>query len=116
MPKTLEKYLLLVVESTALPLSILIILMILTGYTIIEPTKMQQATLDIINYPIAVKLHTDFTVRLLLVSLTISHGYAGTILLGMKLIKRGYIRKIFNAIITIIYLYFVMLIVYLELM
>ncbi len=37
----LEKYLLLVLETTALSLSILIVLMILTGYTMIEPAKIQ---------------------------------------------------------------------------
>lgn len=114
MPRTLEKYLLLMVESTALPLSILVILMILTGYAMIEPTKIQHATLNMINYPVAVKLHTDFTIRILFVSLAILHGYAGTLLLGMKIIKKRHMRKILNTIITIIYLYFVILIAYLE--
>ncbi|MFZ8782696.1 MAG: hypothetical protein ACO2OR_01750 [Desulfurococcaceae archaeon] len=88
----LLRVLLTLVETTSLPLLVVCLLYLLTGYQMLIPG------LKLI--PRARELHTDRVLRSLLLILGLVHGYSGLIILSERRIRNNTIRTIVEAVAT----------------
>lgn len=106
-PKLLRVFLL-IVEITSLPLLLLCLVYLLTGYQMLIPS------LRLIPRPRLV--HTDRVLRVLLVTLALAHSYSGLILLCERRIRNSTLRKLVELSITLLLAYFAILLGILEIM
>ena len=90
-PKLLRISLILI-EITSLPLLVLGLIYLLTGY--------QMLTHSVRLIPRARYLHTDLTLRIILVTMGLIHGYSGLVLMCERRIRNNNLRKIVEIIIT----------------
>lgn len=103
----LLKVLLTLVEITSLPLLVICLLYLLTGYQMLIPG------LKLI--PRARELHTDRVLRLLFLILVLVHGYSGLIIVSERRIRNNTIRTIIEVAVTILLVGLAVLFVILEL-
>ena len=94
------------VESTSIPLIVLMLLYLLTGY--------EMLVLSRILIPNARAIHTDRVLRLILVALVLIHGYFGTLILCERRIRNNLARPIIEFLITVALIFLVALIVLYE--
>ncbi len=75
------------VEATSIPLAILLITFILSGYCLIKSEGIEAATFSLLTYPVCVAIHTSRLLRVLLVTIGLLHGVPGFILLFSKYVS-----------------------------
>ncbi len=103
----LLKIMLLLVEATSLPLLVLSLVYLLTGYQMLTPR--------VRFFPKPRLIHTDPVLRILLATLGLIHGYSGLILLFERRIRNNALRIMIEAIVTGLLLGIAGLIILLEL-
>jgi len=96
-PKLL-KTLLALTEVTSIPLLVLGLIYLLTGY------QMLSSSLRLI--PRARLVHTDPVLRALLAAMALVHGYSGLIVLCERRIKSGSLKKLIEFLVTGLLVFF----------
>ncbi len=69
------------VEATSIPLAILLITFVLSGYCLVKSEAVEAATFSLLTYPVCIAIHTSRLLRVLLVTIGLLHGVPGFILL-----------------------------------
>ena len=82
-----SRYSLALIETTSIPLLLLTLVMMVTGYTLAHPETIP-TLLPPIDYSTAQQLHTDPIIRTCYTILATLHSTAGTIMLIEKHVKR----------------------------
>ncbi len=109
------RYLMIVVEASSIPLLILILLMILSGYGILYPDKIRMLTGGLISDRIAFKIHTDIVIRISIIAILLIHGFTGLLLLSEKYIRNNLMKKIIILCITVVLVFLLMIPILLDL-
>ncbi len=104
------------VEITSIPLLILSLLYILTGYGMISGTMQRILLLIGLSYSDIINLHTDPHIRQLLVIIGSIHGLSGTILFISKYIRRVFIQDLLILLTLTIFMIVISLVVLSEFM
>jgi succinate dehydrogenase hydrophobic anchor subunit len=102
------RILLTLVETTSLPLLVLCMIYLLTGYQILLPG------LKLI--PMARVIHTDLVLRVSFIVLTLIHSYSGLIILCERRIKNNTLRTLIESTITGLIVIFTALFIIIEIM
>lgn len=100
------RVLLVLVETTSIPLLVLCLVYLLTGY------QMQTSSLRF--FPRAREIHTDPTLRVLLVIMAFIHGYSGLILLCERRIRNKILKLAVEYSITGLLIVLAVFIIFLE--
>jgi uncharacterized lipoprotein YajG len=74
------------IEATALPLFVLALIYLLTGYQVLSPR--------VAIIPRARLLHTDPVLRMAAIALFLAHSYGGLILTTSKYVKKQRLREL----------------------
>ncbi len=110
----LIKYLVVVNEAFSIPLALLLTLMIISGYGILYPSKIQVLTGGLTMEEAFYHIHTDKIIRLSLTTLLLIHIHTGLIILVEKYVKMRSLKKILQIIISIPLLYIYILLIIIE--
>lgn len=98
---------LLLVEFTSIPLAVIGLVYLLTGYQLLLPGHH--------IFPHARAIHTDRALRVLLVAFSTVHCYSGLLLLLNRTIRRRKIKDLLEALVTALTILFAVLFACLEL-
>ncbi len=88
------------VEATSIPLAILLMAFILSGYCLVKSEAIEAATFGLLTYPVCVVIHTSRLLRVLLVAIGLLHGVPGFILLFSRYVSSG-LRKFLEILIIV---------------
>lgn len=99
------KLMVLLVETTSLPLLVLTLVMILSGYGMLYPMLIESLTLGLIGYGEAARIHTNPLIRAGFTLLALIHGLAGSILLVERYVKNPFVKRVIEYGIAFILLY-----------
>lgn len=102
----LVKTALLMVELTSLPLMVLVMIYLLSGYQMLDP--------EVKIIPEARKIHADWLLRLISMTLVYVHTLGGGIFIVERHIKKVTQRKIIEAVIAILVTMLLIIILALE--
>lgn len=102
------KYALLLVEFTSIPLLILGLAYLITGYQLLVP--------GIQMVPYARLIHGDKALRVTLVAFSTLHGYAGLLILLHRRVKGKLLRSALEVSVNVVTLLLVATFIYLELL
>lgn len=102
------KYALLLVEFTSIPLLILGLAYLITGYQLLVP--------GIQLVPYARLIHGDRVLRVVLLAFSILHGYAGSLILLHRRVKGKLLRDVLEVFVNIMMLLLVVTFTCLELL
>lgn len=102
----------LILESSALPLAVVLIIFILSGYGLIT-TTMERFGL---NYRISTLIHTSRTFRLLLITLTYAHLCSGFEIMIFRYLKKPRLRYGFKTLLYVLVAASLLPIIYCELL
>ncbi len=114
----INKYLfiLLVVEALSIPLFLTTILLIISGYGIINPRVVNLLTFGLMNYATSANLHTTEILRISFTILVLIHSYGGLILLSLRRIRNKLLKNIVSLLSSIITLYVFIILILSELL
>lgn len=98
---------LLLVEATSIPLLVLGLVYLLTGYQMLVPS--------VKLFPRPQQIHTDLVLRIIFATMGLIHGYSGLILLLERRIRNNTLRLIIEGIVTGLFIAIAVLILVLEL-
>lgn len=90
----LLRVLLTLVETTSLPLLVICLIYLLTGYQMLIPSLKL--------FPRAYQLHTDRVLRSLLLIFGLIHGYSGLIILCERRIRNNTTRVIVESVVSVL--------------
>lgn len=82
-----------IVELTSIPLAVLMLLFIYSGYGLISTTMENYG----FSYNVSVRIHTSRTLRLMLIALTYLHGVSGFNIMVYRYVKDRRARLILEA-------------------
>lgn len=105
--KNIYRIALIIVESTSIPLLVLGLIYLITGYQLLNP--------GLRLIPGARLIHADRLLRISLITLAMLHGYLGSLLLVARRAGRGVIRDIVTIALTAMIIVIVSIVVYAEL-
>ncbi|MEZ0289848.1 MAG: hypothetical protein ABWJ42_02015 [Sulfolobales archaeon] len=91
-----------IAEVTSIPLLILGLTYVITGYIMISSFFREIAGLIGLEYNDALYLHTERSIRISMISLALLHGYCGTQLVVYRYVKNVVIKNILSHTITIL--------------
>ncbi len=94
-------------EATSLPLLVLSLTLILSGYTLVEPHTVSKLTGGLISLTVAYKLHLDPVIRFSYTLLLSIHVIAGFTILLNRRVRSKTLNKIFKTIVIVISVYIV---------
>jgi len=94
---SLVKVALTLVEATSIPLLILSLIYLITGYQLLSP--------EIHIIPRPRLIHTDIVLRLITIVVGITHSWAGLTLLCERRVKNKLLKKLLELIIAILVAY-----------
>ncbi|WFO76002.1 hypothetical protein J4526_03910 [Desulfurococcaceae archaeon MEX13E-LK6-19] len=113
--KSFPKIMFLLIETTSLPLLVLAILMIISGYALVYPHVISGLTFGAMNYSTAHRIHTDPLIRSSFAILALLHSLAGTFLLIEKHVKNKTLKSTLEFIAMTMLLYLLLIIIMAEL-
>ncbi|MEM0000148.1 MAG: hypothetical protein QXH02_03605 [Desulfurococcaceae archaeon] len=99
---------LLLVELTSIPLLVLGLVYLVTGYQLLVP--------GIRLVPHARLVHSDRALRVILIAFSTIHGYAGSLILLHRRVKSKQVRGLLEIIINVVVLSLIIAFTYLELL
>lgn len=102
------KYALLLVEFTSVPLAVIGLVYLLTGYQMLLPGYHV--------FPRPRAIHTDRMLRVLLVAFGMVHCYSGLLLLLNRRVRCRRVKGLLEALVTALIILFAALFAYLELL
>lgn len=86
-----------IVESTSIPLAVLMILFVYSGYGLVSPVMGDYG----FTYYVSTRIHASRELRLLLVALTYLHGVAGLNILVYRAVKNSKLRLILEIVVVL---------------
>ncbi len=109
-----KKLILYLVEASSIPLLLLSIVMVLSGYGMLKPWIIEDLTLGILSYSISARIHTDKIIRSSFSILLIIHSITGSYILIDRRIRFKKINYILKALSLIVLLYVLAIIIMCE--
>jgi len=91
-PLTLARVALTIVEASSIPLLVLSLLYLITGYQLLD------SRIQVLPRPRLI--HTDRLLRLTAVAVGVTHGWAGLVLLSERRIRNKLLRALIEALAT----------------
>ncbi len=109
------KVVLILVETTSIPLLFLSIVMILTGYCIVNPRIVSLLTLGLLSLNKAYIIHTDPIIRNSFSILLFIHSLSGSILMINRYIRNVKMKSVTRFLVIILFTYLILLVCLAEL-
>jgi len=91
-PLTLARVALAIVEASSIPLLVLSLIYLVTGYQLLDPR------IQILPRPRLI--HTDRLLRIIAAAVGVAHGWAGLVLLSERRIRNKLLRTLVEALAT----------------
>ncbi len=114
--KSVSRIMFLLLETTSLPLLVLALLMIISGYALVYPHVISSLTFGAMNYSTAHRIHTDPLIRSSFAILALLHSLAGTFLLIERYVKHKLLKTITELVVIAILSYLLLVIILIELL
>lgn len=104
-----------IAELTSIPLFILAIVLVLTGYGIVSPRTLSTFTFGLLSYENASFLHSYRVIRYGFTVLVLIHSYAGFEIFGLKKIRNSKLRGFLSYSLLFIVIYVIWVVTVAEL-
>ncbi|USH00381.1 hypothetical protein K1720_02620 [Thermococcus argininiproducens] len=104
-----------IVELTSIPLFILSLILVLSGYGIISPKTLNTFTFGLLSYENSSSVHSYVLIRYGFTALLLLHSYAGFEIFGLKKIRNPKVRTVLSHSLLVVVLYTLWVVTVVEL-